>query len=103
MMLVVRRGLGTALGVARDKAQMQHEDGEWQADKTEDLHTWMLIDRREKGRRIRAGARGCARRRGRDARPGVGRPDPEKGTRSHNQTVSSAGERKLGVWTRLSA
>jgi len=39
VVLVARRRLGAASGLVRDKAQVQHEDGERQADKTGDPHT----------------------------------------------------------------
>ncbi len=38
VVLVARRCLNAASGLVRDKAQVQHEDGEWQANKTGERH-----------------------------------------------------------------
>jgi hypothetical protein len=42
VVLVARRRLDAAFGLVRDKAQVQHEQGEWQADETGDLHSWIV-------------------------------------------------------------
>jgi hypothetical protein len=42
VVLVACRRLRAALGLVRDKAQVQHQDREWQADETRDLHNWIV-------------------------------------------------------------
>jgi hypothetical protein len=42
VVLLARRRLGSALGLVGGKAQVQHEDGEWQADETREFHNWIV-------------------------------------------------------------